>query len=195
MVPLMIGLTLEVYLVGRLILGSVGTSMAVAASLWAIFSTLWFGFPLFMGRFHSQDQSMHNLIELAPYGKNGEIQMVVETPRGSNLKLNYEPKLHAFTVSRALPLGLIYPYDWGFIPSTKGEDGDPIDALALHDGATYPGVVLPCHALGVVELVQEEKTCSPVQNPRVILMPVWHDRMGELERASDLPSRFKDEIE
>ena len=92
---------------------------------------------LFMGRFHSQDQSMHNLIELVPYGKNGEIQMVVETPRGSNLKLNYEPKLHAFTVSRALPLGLIYPYDWGFIPSTKGEDGDPIDALALHDGATY----------------------------------------------------------
>jgi inorganic pyrophosphatase len=90
---------------------------------------------------------------------------------------------------------LIYPYDWGFIPGTKGEDGDPIDALALHDGATYPGVVLPCHALGVVELVQEEKTQSPVQNPRLILMPVWHDRMGELERAADLPSRIKEEIE
>ena len=64
---------------------------------------------------------MHNLIELAPYGKNGEIQMVVETPRGSNIKLKYEPKLRAFTVSRALPLGLIDPYDWGFIPGTKGE--------------------------------------------------------------------------
>ena len=108
-----------------------------------------------MGRFHSNQ--MRNLIELGPYGKNGEIQMVVETPRGSNIKLHYEPKLGAFTVSRALPLGLIYPYDWGFVPGTKGEDGDPIDALALHDGATYPGVVLPCHALGVVELVQEEK--------------------------------------
>jgi inorganic pyrophosphatase len=138
---------------------------------------------------------MHNLIELGPYGKNGEIQMVVETPRGSNIKLHYEPKLGAFTVSRALPLGLIYPYDWGFIPGTKGEDGDPIDALALHDGATYPGVVLPCHALGVVELVQEEKTQCPVQNPRLILMPVWHDRMGELERAADLSSRIKEEIE
>jgi Inorganic pyrophosphatase len=56
-------------------------------------------------------------------------------------------------------------------------------------------VVLPCHALGVVELVQEEKTQSTVQNPRFILMPVWHDRMGELERAADLPSRIKEEIE
>ena len=63
---------------------------------------------------------MHSLIELSPYGKNGEMRMVVETPRGSNIKLEYEPKLRAFTVSRALPLGLVYPYDWGFIPGTKG---------------------------------------------------------------------------
>ena len=47
---------------------------------------------------------MHSLIELSPYGKNGEMRMVVETPRGSNIKLEYEPKLRAFTVSRALPL-------------------------------------------------------------------------------------------
>jgi inorganic pyrophosphatase len=137
---------------------------------------------------------MHSLIDLSPYGKNGEMQMVVETPRGSNIKLEYEPKLRAFTVSRALPLGMVYPYDWGFIPGTKGEDGDPIDALALHEGATYPGVVLPCRALGVVDLVQEVKN-GPIGNPRVILMPVWHDRMGEFENASELPSRLKEEIE
>lgn len=100
---LMIGLTLEVYLLARLILGSVRTSLAVAASLLAIFSTLWFVFPLLMRRFHSQDWSMHSLIDLSPYGKNGEMQMVVETSRGSNIKLEYEPKLRAFTVSR-LPL-------------------------------------------------------------------------------------------
>jgi len=102
--------------------------------------------------------------------------------------------LRAFTVSRALPLGLIYPYDWGFVPGTKGEDGDPIDALALHEGATYPGVVLRCRPLGVVDLVQEGKN-GPLGNPRVILMPVWHDRMGELENAADLPARLKAEIE
>jgi inorganic pyrophosphatase len=58
---------------------------------------------------------VHNLVELQPYGDDRQLRMVVETPRGSNIKLEYEPELHAFTVSRALPLGLVYPYDWGFI--------------------------------------------------------------------------------
>jgi inorganic pyrophosphatase len=137
---------------------------------------------------------VHNLVELQPYGDDRQLRMVVETPRGSNIKLEYEPELHAFTVSRALPLGLVYPYDWGFIPGTKGEDGDPIDALAVHDGATYPGVILPCRPLGVVELVQKGAN-GPIENPRVILMPIWHDRLGELEKATDLPERVKAEIE
>ena len=83
---------------------------------------------------------MQNLIDLEPYGDNRQLRMIVKTPRGSNIKLEYEPKLRAFTVSRALPLGLVYPYDWGFIRGIKAEDGDPIDALAVHDGATYPGL-------------------------------------------------------
>ena len=58
---------------------------------------------------------MHNLVELQPYGDDRQLRMVVETPRGSNIKLEYEAELRAFTVSRALPLGLVYPYDWGFI--------------------------------------------------------------------------------
>src|ERR1700716_3393707 len=112
---------------------------------------------------------MHNFIDLEPYGDNRELRMIVETPRGSNIKLEYEVELRAFTVSRALPLGLVYPYDWGLIPGTKGEDGDPIDGLAVHDGAPYPGVILPCRPLGVVELVQKGAT-GPIENPRLILM-------------------------
>jgi hypothetical protein len=72
--------------------------------------------------------------------KKGDVYVVVETPRGSAAKLEFDPDLQLFTLSKSLILGLSYPYDWGFIPSTEGEDGDPLDALILHDAATTPGL-------------------------------------------------------
>ena len=95
--------------------------------------------------------------------------------------------------TRALPLGLTYPFDWGFVPSTQAADGDPLDVLVLHDGTTHPGVVLPYQPLGVVEMDQEDEKGKRERNDRVIVMPSWHDRLGELERASDLPERLRKE--
>ena len=92
----------------------------------------------------------NQLNSLSPYNSEGDLRVVVETPRGANMKLKYEPELGAFVVSRALTLGLTYPYDWGFIPGTQAEDGDPLDALVLHDSSTYPGVLLSCRVLGMV---------------------------------------------
>jgi inorganic pyrophosphatase len=137
---------------------------------------------------------MPNLAALNPYTDDGNLQMVVETPRGASVKLRYEPKTRIFTVSRALSLGITYPFDWGFIPGTKCEDGDPLDALAIHDSSTYPGVILPCRPLGVVDVTQKAKS-GVEENPRLIVMPIWHDRMGEFEKASGLPERLKQEIE
>jgi inorganic pyrophosphatase len=137
---------------------------------------------------------MSNPENIAAFGKSGEVRMVVETPRGSTVKLEYDPKLKIYTVSKSLPLGLTYPFDWGFIPGTKGEDGDPLDALAIHDASTYPGVMLPCRLLGMVDLKQKTKEGWEA-NPRYILMPLWHDRLGELEKAAALPDRLKQEIE
>jgi inorganic pyrophosphatase len=134
------------------------------------------------------------LDRLQPLGDDA-IRMIVETPRGSNIKLKYEPALGLFTVSRALPLGMSYPFDWGFVSGTRSEDGDPLDALALQSSATYPGVMLPCRALAVVDVEQNGKGGKRVQNPRLILMPNWHDQLGELEKVKDLPKRLKAEIE
>jgi inorganic pyrophosphatase len=60
---------------------------------------------------------------------------------------------------------------------------------------TYPVVVLPCRAIGVVELTQRNEKGKRERNDRVIAIPLWHDRFGELERATDLPTRLRDEIE
>ncbi len=137
---------------------------------------------------------MPALDRLPPFSDEGDLRMVVETPRGSPIKLKFDPKTDVFTVARSLALGLAYPFDWGFVPGTLGEDGDPLDALAIHDTATFPGVVLPCRVLGLIEMDQKCET-GRERNSRLILMPTWHDRLGEFEKAKQLPSQLRKEIE
>jgi len=70
--------------------------------------------------------------------------VAIETPRGSRAKFANDAKLEAFTLSKSLLVGLTYPHDWGFVPSTKAEDGDPLDIMVVHDAATTPGLVVTC---------------------------------------------------
>src|ERR1700759_5748293 len=114
---------------------------------------------------------MSNLQKLPVWNKAGDVHVVVETPRGSAAKLEFDPDLHACPLSHSLILGLSYPYDWGFIPSTKGEDGDPIDVLIMHDAATSPGLVLKCKIIGVLEVIQKEAGKKKIRNDRLIAVP------------------------
>jgi inorganic pyrophosphatase len=85
------------------------------------------------------------------------IYAVVETPRGSSCKLDFDPELRVLTLAKPLMVGLTHPYDWGFIPSTEAEDGDPLDVLVIHDAQTYPGVVLRCRPVGILEVEHQSK--------------------------------------
>src|SRR6476660_10646688 len=116
-----------------------------------------------------------SLIELPPRDSDGTFRVVVESPKGSTVKLTDEEHLGTFMVSRALPLGISYPYDWGFIPGTRAADGDPVDALVLHAASTYPGVVLPCKVLGMVEVREDAKKGQRRTNNRIIAIPTWND--------------------
>src|ERR1700722_13794988 len=142
-----------------------------------------------------KNKDPHLLSSLPAYSEDGSVYAVVESPKDSLVKLKYEIELGAFTVAHSLPLGLSYPFDWGFVPSTQAPDCDPLDILILHEASTYPGVVLPCRPLGVVEMDQEEKGGQRERNDRGIVMPAWHDRVGEFEHPSDLPTRLREEIE
>jgi Inorganic pyrophosphatase len=84
---------------------------------------------------------MNSLPDIPAFGADGTLRVIVETPRGSNVKLKYDQSCRTFTVSRALVAGLSYPFDWGFAPGTQGDDGETLDALAIHDTATFPGVM------------------------------------------------------
>lgn len=137
-----------------------------------------------------------NLARLAPYDDDDALRVVVESPRGSTLKLEYEPEQRLFTVSRSLPLGMAYPFDWGFVPGTLAADGDPVDALAIHSASSYPGVVLPCRILGMVELDQQDpKTRKRQVNNRIIATPAWHEPLKALTEARDLPKSVREELE
>jgi inorganic pyrophosphatase len=136
-----------------------------------------------------------DLTKLEPYDDDGALRVIVEAPRSSSLKIDFDPKLRLFTISRELPLGVAYPFDWGFIPGTRGDDGDPLDAMVLHHQASYPGVVLPCRILGMVEIEQREGKSKPEINNRIIATPNWHQALSTLEEARDLPSSVRKQIE
>jgi inorganic pyrophosphatase len=120
---------------------------------------------------------------------------VVEAPRGSSVKLTYDPALKAFVLRRALTKGLTYPFDWGFLPSTMGEDGDPLDVMILHDDASPMGVVIPAQIIGVLEVTQRDKGGDSTRNDRYFAVPVGSHREDDLDHVDDLSKRTRREIE
>lgn len=132
------------------------------------------------------------LDQLSAFDDDGFLRIVVESPRGSIVKLMFEPELNAFRVKRALPQGLAHPFDWGFVPGTRGADGDPVDAMVLHGTGTYPGVIMNCRARGMVDVTQI-KTTGRISNPRLIVVPIWY-RAPEGE-GGELSRQFRQEIE
>src|ERR1700730_15805579 len=95
----------------------------------------------------------HRLSDLPSYNDGGCVHAVVEAPKGSLVKLKYDIELGVFTVSRGLPpLGMSYPFDWGFVPSTRAPDGDPLHVFVVHEGSTYHRGVVPRRARAVDEM-------------------------------------------
>jgi inorganic pyrophosphatase len=133
---------------------------------------------------------------LPAFVRGNSFRVVVESPRGSNAKLKFDPEVEAMSLSRPLTYGLTYPFDWGFVPGTRVSDGDPLDAMLLWDTATFPGVVIPCRAIGIVKVDQrKEGTSKRERNDRVVAMPLKAPRFADIRTPRDLGARIRQELE
>jgi inorganic pyrophosphatase len=133
---------------------------------------------------------------LATFRKDGSVNVVVESPRGSSIKFKYDAKEDVVMVSRPLPAGLIYPYDWGFVSSTVAADGDPLDAVIVWDGTSYPGVVVPSRVIGVLNVEQTNpRSKRRERNDRIAVLPTKSPRQDEIASVFDLTTRIREEIE
>jgi inorganic pyrophosphatase len=121
---------------------------------------------------------------------------VIESPRGSASKFKYDVKLGVITLSRPLTVGLTYPHDWGFVPSTRTSDGDPLDAIVVWDGVSYPGVVLTCRPIGALRVEQTNRASrTRERNDRLIVLPVNAPRWEAVQSVQDLGERPRLELE
>jgi inorganic pyrophosphatase len=145
----------------------------------------------------NDNQRVHELHRLPTFAHDDIFHVVVESPRGSTIKLKHDPSLDVFSISRPLPLGLAYPYDWGFVPSTRGPDGDPVDAAVFWDVATFPGVVIQCRAFALIKVEQRvpDETRARRRNDRILAIPIEGRRQTDLLSPSELPTRMREELE
>jgi inorganic pyrophosphatase len=137
---------------------------------------------------------MADLLRLPTFASKTDIHVVVETPRHAQAKFKYEPSLGIFMLSRALTLGLSYPYDWGFVPSTSAPDGDPIDALIMHNITTSPGVLLRCKPIGILDVQQSENGRS-LRNDRLMVVPVKSRFQPGASDVRNLPPSLRHQAE
>jgi inorganic pyrophosphatase len=135
------------------------------------------------------------LSEIEPFANNGDnLRVVIETPKGSRNKYDYDPECDCMELATVLPEGMVFPYDFGFVPSTLGEDGDPLDVLILMDSPVIPGCVVTTRLIGAIKAKQKAKHGDWTRNDRLIAVATHAQLHNTAHSLSDLRPHLLDEI-
>lgn len=134
--------------------------------------------------------------DISPFGEEAlTVNVIVETPAGSRCKFKYESKIGLFTISKILPEGFVFPFDFGFIPGTRAEDGDPVDVMLIAEAGTATGCLVAARLFGVLEAEQSSKTEAAVRNDRLLAIPLASRQYAQLSRPKDMPQALREQIE
>jgi len=134
------------------------------------------------------------LSRLPSFDDEGNVHAIVEATRGSRNKFKYEPDARIFLLDSVLPAGATFPFDFGFVPSTKAEDGDPLDVLILMDEAAFVGAVVPARLVGAIQAEQTEEG-ETFRNDRLISIASSSHTYRGIDTLDALPPNLVDEIE
>jgi inorganic pyrophosphatase len=143
------------------------------------------------------------LVKLANTGSLSELEafdgddlnVIIETPKGSRNKFNYDAERGLFKLGGVLPAGAVFPFDFGFVPSTTGGDGDPLDVLVLMDEPAFTGCLVAARPLGVIEAEQTERGGETTRNDRLIAVAAEAHNHRDVRSLGKLNENLIDEIE
>jgi len=141
-------------------------------------------------------KGLQNPIVLPPLDQTDSnvIQVIIETPKGSRNKYAFDPEQRIFELKKVLPAGMAFPYDFGFVPSTVAEDGDPVDVLVLMDEPAFPGCLLRSRLIGIIEGEQgKKKDCE--RNDRIVAVEEENHSYAHVKHIKDLGKEFVEELE
>ncbi len=123
-----------------------------------------------------------------------DVNAVVDTPQGSQNKFKYDEESGLFMLGGAMPAGATFPFEFGFIPSTRGGDGDPLDLLILMDAPTFVGCLVRSRLIGVI-LAKQTQEGKTERNDRLIAVAVQSRRHEHIRELHDVPKQLLAEIE
>jgi inorganic pyrophosphatase len=128
--------------------------------------------------------------QMNPFDSGKEcINVVIETPKGSRVKYAYNLKKGMFELKKALPEGMVFPFNFGLIPGTKAEDGDPLDILIMNEEPLVPGCLVRSRLIGIITAEQTDENGKKMRNDRID----WHGHSeGNANVHGKTRSRQKD---
>jgi inorganic pyrophosphatase len=132
--------------------------------------------------------------KLTPRTEPGLVNIIVDTPKGSRSKFKYDEEIACFRLSRILPAGASFPFDFGSIPMTLAEDGDALDVLVISDAPSFPGCVVTGKLIGTISGEQTEKK-KTIRNDRLLAVPITSANPALFRHIDDLPDAWVTEIE
>jgi inorganic pyrophosphatase len=137
----------------------------------------------------------HPISRLDPFEDDETLHVIIETPKGSRNKFKFDPDRGLFELGSVLPAGAVFPFDFGFVPGTKADDGDPVDVLVLMDEPAFPGCLIRSRLIGVIEADQVERDGTQTDNHRLIAVATNSWAHHDVATIEDVGDRVLEEIE